>query len=101
MDLKIGVLMGGDSAERKISLKSGEAIYKALKEKGCWVKKIVTSYQLPVTSYKTNTIKRNCALLFVRILAPYAAAKDAPKFDPPMLRAKKITSMVSRLYPIT
>lgn len=32
---KIGVLMGGYSSERNISLKSGEAILKALKEEGC------------------------------------------------------------------
>jgi len=34
---RIGVLMGGDSSERKISLKSGKAIYEALKKKGCQV----------------------------------------------------------------
>ncbi len=28
---RIGVLMGGPSTERKISLKSGKAVYKALK----------------------------------------------------------------------
>ncbi len=33
----IGVLMGGYSSEREISLKSGWAIYKALKEAGCRV----------------------------------------------------------------
>jgi D-alanine-D-alanine ligase len=31
---KIGVLMGGLSAEREVSLKSGGAILKALREKG-------------------------------------------------------------------
>jgi D-alanine-D-alanine ligase len=31
---KIGVMMGGLSAEREISLQSGEAVYQALKEKG-------------------------------------------------------------------
>ena len=36
--LKIGVLMGGDSAEREISFHSGEAIYDALKERGYSVK---------------------------------------------------------------
>ncbi|MFH1360067.1 MAG: D-alanine--D-alanine ligase [Candidatus Omnitrophota bacterium] len=33
----IGVLMGGYSSEREISLKSGKAIFAALKECGCWV----------------------------------------------------------------
>jgi len=37
---KIGVLAGGDSKEREISLKSGTAVYNALKEKGCDVKLI-------------------------------------------------------------
>ena len=32
---KVGVLMGGYSSEREISLKSGKAILKALKEEGC------------------------------------------------------------------
>lgn len=31
---KIGVLMGGDSAEREVSLRSGMAVYNALKRKG-------------------------------------------------------------------
>lgn len=33
----IGVLMGGYSSERDISLKSGNAVYQALKEEGCGV----------------------------------------------------------------
>lgn len=32
--LKVGVLMGGVSSEREVSLKTGEAIYEALKSKG-------------------------------------------------------------------
>jgi len=40
MDLNIGVLMGGNSSEREISLKSGEAVYKALKQEGYRVEKI-------------------------------------------------------------
>jgi len=36
----IGVLMGGCSSEREISLRSGEAVYTALKERGCQVAKI-------------------------------------------------------------
>ncbi len=50
--------MGGDSAEREISLKSGEAIYKALKGQGYEIEKIVTSHQSPVTSQKTDTIRK-------------------------------------------
>jgi D-alanine-D-alanine ligase len=38
---KIGVLMGGDSGERKISLKSAEAVIKALKNKGYKIKELV------------------------------------------------------------
>ncbi|MDI6758569.1 MAG: D-alanine--D-alanine ligase [Candidatus Omnitrophota bacterium] len=34
---RIGVLMGGPSTEREISLKSGLAVYNALKEQGCEV----------------------------------------------------------------
>ncbi|GAG01441.1 unnamed protein product, partial [marine sediment metagenome] len=30
-DQKIGILCGGESEEREVSLKSGQAIYKALK----------------------------------------------------------------------
>jgi D-alanine-D-alanine ligase len=33
-NLKIGVLMGGTSAEREVSLRSGEAVYLALQERG-------------------------------------------------------------------
>lgn len=33
--MKVVVLMGGRSAEREISLRTGEAILKALKELGC------------------------------------------------------------------
>ena len=34
MALKIGVLMGGRSSEREVSLRTGVAIYKALQTKG-------------------------------------------------------------------
>lgn len=34
MSLKIGVLMGGKSAEREVSLKTGEAVYNALQAQG-------------------------------------------------------------------
>ena len=37
---KVGVLMGGLSAEREISIKSGEAVYAALKERGYQVQRL-------------------------------------------------------------
>lgn len=37
---KIGILYGGESNERKVSLKSGEAVYEALKREGLNVSKI-------------------------------------------------------------
>ncbi|MBO8138264.1 MAG: D-alanine--D-alanine ligase [Desulfotomaculum sp.] len=40
MSLKVGVLYGGKSTEREVSLKSGEAVYQALKTKGYDVVKI-------------------------------------------------------------
>ena len=36
----IGVLMGGSSSEREISLRSGKAIFEALKQRGCQVSAI-------------------------------------------------------------
>jgi len=39
-DQKIGVLYGGESEEREVSLKSGQAIYKALKDEGLDVVKM-------------------------------------------------------------
>ncbi len=51
---KIGVLMGGPSSEREISLKSGRAVYEALKEKGQDVVDI---------DIKTGGINENIALL--------------------------------------
>lgn len=40
MGVKVGVLLGGLSAEREVSLKSGEAVYKALIKKGYQAVKI-------------------------------------------------------------
>lgn len=37
---RIGVLMGGSSSERDISLQSGQAIYRALKSEGWMVEAI-------------------------------------------------------------
>jgi D-alanine-D-alanine ligase len=42
MSLKIGVLYGGKSTEREVSLRSGEAVYQGLKSKGYQVVKIDT-----------------------------------------------------------
>lgn len=41
----VGVLMGGCSSEREISLKSGKAVYKALNDIGCKVRSIVIESQ--------------------------------------------------------
>src|SRR3989338_5163160 len=38
---RVGVLMGGDSSERKISLKSGKAVFEALSLAGCSTSSIV------------------------------------------------------------
>lgn len=44
LDIRVLVLMGGDSSEREVSLKSGQAVYTALQEKGYQVEKLdVTS----------------------------------------------------------
>jgi len=37
---RIGILMGGYSSEREISLKSGKAVYQALKSHGCQVEEL-------------------------------------------------------------
>ncbi|MDP8212671.1 MAG: D-alanine--D-alanine ligase [Candidatus Zapsychrus exili] len=50
---KIGVLMGGYSSERDISLKSGKAIYEALKEEGC------DCLALDITSSIDSEIEKN------------------------------------------
>src|SRR3990172_9320214 len=44
---KVGVLMGGTSREREISLKSGEACFKALDSKGYQVVAIDVDQRLP------------------------------------------------------
>ncbi|MFA5411009.1 MAG: D-alanine--D-alanine ligase [Candidatus Omnitrophota bacterium] len=51
---RIGVLMGGPSAERKISLKSGKAVYEALRQLGLEVSAI---------DIKTENIRENIRLL--------------------------------------
>jgi len=47
VSLRIGILMGGRSAEREVSLKSGRAVYDALVAKGYEVKTIDISAELP------------------------------------------------------
>lgn len=51
---RIGVLMGGPSSEREISLKSGKAVYEALKEAGVEVTAI---------DIKTDNLKENISLI--------------------------------------
>jgi len=46
MKLRIGVLMGGRSAEREVSLRTGEAVYNALKSKGYQAVKIDAGYDV-------------------------------------------------------
>jgi len=45
-NLKIGVLLGGRSAEREVSLRTGEAIYQALLAKGYFAVKIDVGYDI-------------------------------------------------------
>jgi len=57
---RIGVLMGGPSAEREISLKSGKAVYQALKEQGLDV------VPLDIRNNSSKKIKRakiSCAFI--------------------------------------
>ena len=59
-ELRIGVLMGGDSAEREVSLRSGEAVYKALKREGYEVKRIEIGKEQSAKSkaQRANAIKK-------------------------------------------
>lgn len=56
MSLKVGVLYGGKSTEREVSLKSGEAVYKGLKAKGYQVIKIDTGQPDFIQQIKTANI---------------------------------------------
>ena len=58
--LRIGVLMGGNSAERAISLKSGEAVYRALRRRGYAVVRIDVDDSLP---WKLRSHRVNMAFL--------------------------------------
>ncbi len=51
---KVGVLMGGPSTEREISLKSGKAVYEALKQSGL---------QVIAIDIKTDSIEKNMRLI--------------------------------------
>ncbi|RJX22866.1 MAG: D-alanine--D-alanine ligase [Desulforudis sp.] len=54
MSLRIGILMGGRSAEREVSLKSGRAVYDALLAKGYDVKTIDVNAELPAKLKETR-----------------------------------------------
>lgn len=56
MSLKIGVLYGGKSTEREVSLRSGEAVYQGLKSKGYQVVKIDTGQPDFIQQLKTENI---------------------------------------------
>src|SRR5882672_5043131 len=51
---KIGVLMGGSSAERSISLKTGQAIYRSLKRQGYHAVSIDAGPSLPEALWKNK-----------------------------------------------
>ncbi|WP_031514669.1 D-alanine--D-alanine ligase [Desulfofalx alkaliphila] len=56
MPITIGVLYGGKSAEREVSLKSGEAVFQALKSKGYKAIKIDTGDPNFIEEIKANNI---------------------------------------------
>ncbi|MCL0080878.1 D-alanine--D-alanine ligase [Peptococcaceae bacterium] len=56
MPLKIGILYGGKSAERAVSLRSGEAIYQGLKQKGYDAIKIDTAALDFLEQIKSNKV---------------------------------------------
>jgi len=53
---KIGILLGGSSSEREISLKSGEAVYNVLKEEGLNVIKIDVVEKKAIEQFKESGI---------------------------------------------
>ena len=59
---RVGVLLGGNSAEREISLLSGEAIYNALERKGVDVVKIDTKENLLASIQQANIDRAFIAL---------------------------------------
>lgn len=61
---KIGVLMGGPSTEREISLKSGRAVYEALKQEGVSVELIdITSDNEDTTTRLIHSFGIDCAFI--------------------------------------
>jgi len=63
---RIGILMGGISPEREISLKTGEAILKALKEKGYQVVKIEVDQKVPF-----RLIEEKIEIAFIALHGPW------------------------------
>ncbi|MCX5657050.1 MAG: hypothetical protein NTZ48_02310, partial [Candidatus Omnitrophica bacterium] len=53
---KIGIFMGGPSYEREVSLKSGEAVRKALKKEGLDVISVVLPRNLPLKARETRAL---------------------------------------------
>lgn len=62
---RVGVLMGGDSSEREISLKSGQAVYAALKEKGLDVEAIDIKNTKDVFRLKEDIEEANFDIAFI------------------------------------
>jgi D-alanine-D-alanine ligase len=61
---RVGVLMGGPSSERQISLKSGKAIYEALRQAGLDVVAVdITTDNRQENEKLINSVKINCAFL--------------------------------------
>lgn len=63
---KVGVLLGGRSAEREVSLRTGEAIYKALLERGYDAVKIDVA-----GDFVERLKKENIELAFLALHGPY------------------------------
>jgi len=62
---KIAVLAGGTSSEREISLESGKAVYKALKEEGCSV--IFIDVDKDTDKLKTALLKNKIDVAFIAL----------------------------------
>lgn len=66
MNPKIGVLMGGRSAEKEVSIRTGEAVYKALIKKGYIAERIHVDFNL-VEELKAKNIE----LAFIALHGPF------------------------------
>ncbi|MFH1856253.1 MAG: D-alanine--D-alanine ligase [Candidatus Omnitrophota bacterium] len=64
---RIGVLMGGDSSEREISLKSGEAVYNSLKENGMDVVAIDIKNTADKTRLKDEILREKIDVAFIAL----------------------------------